>query len=388
MDRPSRITDPYAIALSQLERFVKGRWWMARATVLLVLLSLFLHYPSRHHLNDHLSGITEETNWTNLIQQRDAPFTPVAHAPGSHWEKTAFRLTVPLVARALDLGPLGIYRLQVLLGILLIALVLGLAQQITRHRVHALLFTAGLVFTFAGSAAFFDTWGHRDPYAFFLLVLALAVRSPWVVGPAVLLAAFTDERALVASLGVLLFHTLRPDPPQGQPRQRVGPVLLAVAGAWLIYAALRAWLSARFGLRTPMDEVGLVTLLQQLDAVVWGLWSGLEAAWVLLVAFLAVLLLERRWGTLLAFALALLLVMAVAAGVRDVTRSMAYGFVLLFPALVWLVDRLPKERLTALLFMACLVSLLHPMTYTFGGSKLYPVDPIPIKVLRLFAPPS
>lgn len=382
-----RFANPYGAILRALERFVGGPWWITKSTLVLVFLSLFLHYPSLHHLKDHLSGITEEPNWTNLEQQRDAPFIAVDHVPGSYQENTQLRLTVPLLARLLDLGPEGIYRLQEFLGILLIAMSLSLAQRLTGRRVDALLFTAGLVFTFAGSAAFFDTWGHRDPFAFFLLMLALAVPSAWVVGPAVLLAAFTHECALVASVGVLLFHALRPTPSEGPPRRSLA-LILAVPLAWVAVAALRSWLGSRYGLRTPVDQVGLHTFLQQLDGMLWGLWSGLEAAWVLLLAFLVLLFAERRWGTLLAYGLALLLVVAVAAGMRDVTRSMAYGFVLLFPALAWLAARLRKEQLRALLFMACLVSMLHPMSYTFGDAKLYPVDPIPVKALRLLVPGS
>jgi hypothetical protein len=349
---------------------------------LLVLLSFLFHFPSYHHLRGHLDGSAPEATWRTLETQRDAPLTPQEHAAGTHEEKTALRLTVPLIARVLHLGPLGIHLLQVVLGMAMLFLVLGLAQRITGERVAALLFTAGLVFTFAGSAAFFDTWGHRDPFAYFFLALALAGRHPMVVGGALLLAAFTDERGWTAGVAVVLFHALQ----AGQwQRTAVDARTVAAAVALLLVFPLRAFLDARFGLGTPLHDVGLDTLFSQIDALPWGLWSGLEGAWLLPVAAGLALLSARQGVQFALLGVALLAVMLPAMGVRDVSRSMAYGYVLLFPALAILCSRLGRRALLGLLVAALVVSALHPMVYTFGDGRLYAVDPAWVKALRLWA---
>jgi hypothetical protein len=373
--------DLYHSAMAWLERALAGNKWMGKATVVLTLLSLFLHFPSNIHLRMHLSGERLESTWTAIEQQRDHPFTPQAHRVGSHEEKTAYRLTVPLIAKAFSLGPLGIYILQFLLGIAMIRLALAIAFRHCADRGMALLFTAGLVFIFPGSAAFFDTWGHRDPFAYFFLVLAIwSTRAP-LVFVAVFLAAFTDERGLIASAFVLLYHMLEQrGPGEGRLLSRQ---VIAVVLAWVAYFAGRLALSHFTDLRTATGGIGVADMLDRIDPLMWGLWSGLEGAWLIVMVFFAALFVARERQRLLLYGTAFTVVMVVALLVTDITRSMAYGFMLLFPALAWLHRRLAPEHLRVLLLFACVVSLIHPMYYTFGNSTLYAVDPLYIKVLRL-----
>jgi len=382
--RTTPALDPYGWAIARLDRALGGPRWMLRATIALVLLSLFLHFPSCQHLRQHLSGEHPEENWTNIERQRDALLSPHAHLEGSRLDKTTFRLTVPAVAKVLQLGPLGIYVLQFLLGLALVWLLLSVAYRHTGDRVTAALFAAMVVCAYAGSAAFFDTWGHLDAFAYFLLALALAARRAPVVFLAVFLAALTDERGLVASAFVLLYHLLEGPGVGHKRRWTMGTAVLAVVGAWAAYFACRAALAQSCGFRTSTAGIGPGTLLEQIDALAWGLWSGLEGGWLVVAAFLVALLMARDvWRTVL-YGGALLVLLLVAIMVTDITRSMAYGFVLLFPAMAWLACALPPERLRALLFFAALVSVLHPMYYTFGDGQLYPVDPVFIKALRLF----
>ncbi len=374
--------DPYGRLLSGLEHFVKGDRWKLRSTLVLVLLSFFLHYPSYQHLHQHLSGELIEENWSHVEWQRDALLSPASEVESDRLKKTTFRLTVPVIARTLHLGPLGIYLLQVLLGVLLIHLTLTLAHRHTQDRVMALFFTTGLVCTYAGSAAFFDTWGHFDAFAYFLLVLALASRRAPVIFGAVLLAAFTDERALIASAFVLLYHGLERRDGATTGSRSTWPAVVAVCASWSTYFAVRYCLNVQHGFATDTSGIGMAVMWEQINPLAWGLWTGLEGAWLLVLAFFVMLGLARDGKRMGLYGGALLVLIVVTSMVTDLTRSMAYAFVMLFPILAWLHGRLHADQLRTLLFFACLVSLLHPMYYTFGKDLLYPVDSMPIKALR------
>ena len=373
--------DLYRVAVDRLERAFAGKRWKSKATLLLTLVALFFHFPSNQHIRQYMSGERLETTWTTIEGQRDHPLTPQAHRVGSHEEKTAYRLTVPLIAKAFGLRPLGIYVLQFLLGIALIRMVLSIAFRHTGDRGMAVLFTTGLVFIFPGSAAFFDTWGHRDPYAYFFLVLALFSTRASIIFLGVLLAAFTDERGLIASAFLLLYHQF--EQPGKVSRTALSMNAMAVLSAWGSYFALRIGLAHFTELSTGTGGIGVRAVLEQIDPLTWGIWSGLEGAWLIVTVFFVGLFVtgDRLRAVLYGGALSVVILTTVL--VTDLTRSMAYGFVLLFPALAWLHAVLRPQQLRALLFFACLVSVLHPMYYTFGNSTLYAVDPVYIKMLRL-----
>lgn len=371
--------DLYGSIVRSLEAVVGGRHWKVRHTILLVALSFILHFPSFQHIRRHLSGAVPEATWTALMAQRDHPFTQQQHAAGSHEEKITFRLTVPLIAKVLHAGPWGVYAIQVVLGVLLLYFTLLLAERITQDRVSALLFTAGIMLIYPGSAAFFDTWAHRDPFAYFFLVLALVAQRWSVVALALFLAAFTDERALIVAPFVLLFHAWE--------RRAEGGVSCAYAGllAMIIYGAVRYALAYTMHLSMGTDGIGIAVLLNGLDPLSWGIWSGLEGAWSLVLVFFVCLWKLRDRRRLLGYGIPLLLIIATTGMVTDLTRSMAYGFVLLFPALARCKQVLPPVQLNVVLLVATVISLLHPMYYTFGYALLYPVDPLWVKVLRWFA---
>lgn len=378
------MVDPYARSITWLEHLTSGKRWVLKATALLFALSMFFHFPSYNYLTGYLNGTELNPRWDAFKQQRDHPFTPVTHKVGSHQEKIAFRLTVPCMARIAQLGPVGVYAVQVVLGLIMIAMVLSLCERITGDRTASLLCAGGIVFTYAGSAAFFDVWGLFDAFAYFFLIMALTLRQPAAIAGAIFLACFTDERALIAAPLVLLFHLTSTYDANGTTRSRTSMARsIACAVAVVAYLVTRWMLADAFGLRTGTGNIGIQTFFKEMDQVAWGLWSGLEGQWLVVAAFFIVLWTALdRWKSL-TWVLALGLVSCSAVMVWDVTRSMAYGFVVLFPAIAYLAPRLGLPKLRVLLFFACLVSLLHPMYFTFGQARVIPVDGVPLRALHL-----
>lgn len=380
--------DLYAPVQAWLHRFLSGERWKWKATFWLVALSLFFQFPAYNYLWAHLTGAEVNPFWEHIQEQRHHLLTYTEQPPGSHLEKTTYRLTVPFLAWLFHLGTAGLYALQFLLGIALVWLTLTFCERQHGDPTDAFLFTAGLVFTYAGSAAFFDIWGQRDPFGYFFLVLALFTRNPWIAFGSTLLAGFADERALIASSLVLLHHSMdRTEMKEQRPaRPRFGNTVFAVLCAWVVYLLLRFALSHFLGFRAGTGELGLTMFFRNLDQLLWGLWSGLEGQWLIVLVFAVFLWRseQRYWCVL--FLVGLTAVAATALLVDDTTRSMAYGFIVLFPAYAWLAHRADKRQVRVVLLFAVLVSLIHPLYFKLGTGSMIPVDPVFMKALHALQP--
>ena len=380
--------DLYAPVQARLQRFLAGDRWQWKATLWLVVLSLFFQFPAYNYLWAHLTGTEINPFWVHIQEQRHHLLTWTEQPAGSHLEKTTFRLTVPFIAWLLHLDTGALYILQFIMGVVLILLTLRFCVRENGDRVSAFLFTAGLVFTYAGSAAFFDIWGQRDPFGYFFLVIALFSRNPVVVLLSTLLAGFADERALIASSLVLLHHAL--NKPASAANDRSSSFLprtaLSVAGAWLAYGGIRFALMHYCGFRTGTGEIGLGMFFRNLDQLLWGLWSGLEGQWIILLVFLVFLWRTKNRSWSLLFLGALGAVAAAALLVDDTTRSMAYGFIMLYPAYTWLSRRADGRQAQVVLFFAMLVSFIHPLYFKLGTGSMIPVDPLFMKALHALQP--
>lgn len=366
------------------ERSLSGERWRLKWTFILFALALFCHFPHYNYLAGHLSGTEINPRWDAIMEQATAPLTfhRFEDDPTSHLEKIAFRLTVPALSYVTGLGPLGLFVLQNIMGLLLVWATLGIVARRTADRPAALMFTGLLVFTYAGAAFFFDLWGMLDCYGYFLLFWVLFAERAWIVTVCAFLAAFTDERACLALLIGAMCHATVPLTTGGF-RFKPGVKSLACVAGIVAYAASRVVLVHWGGFVTGQKHLGLLPFLSQLDQVAWGVWSGFEGAWLLIVAFFVVLWATGHRMLSLGYLATFGLVSAAAIAVWDVTRSMAFGFILLYPAVFMLASLIGMRRVRMILFFALAVCLIHPMYFTFGDAIVIPVDPVPIRALHV-----
>lgn len=374
------VLGPYHHLQALIGKIISGKYWVHVSAAVIICTSLFLHFPSYGYVIDHLVGDSSLPEWNNVLTQRDHLLTPQEHPPETHRAKTTFRLTVPLLARALFLDVAGLMVLSTVIGVLSVVLTLLLAHRLTNDRRMAFLFTACVTMTYAGSAAFFDVWGFFDGFGYFFLLLALYFHDRWyAVSAAVLLASFTDERALIASGVVLLYHWHE----QGRMgmRHRLPATVLACAAAWVVYFVIRWVLARYFGFQTHTDLVGFSVLRANETILMWSLWMMFEGGWLLVLPFLVAPFYQKKDPTQFFYLAGLLVIVTVGFCVFDVTRSLAYGFVLMFPALRYLAASIRPEQLGRILFVAATITLLQPMNFIMGGRELLSVDPLPLKVI-------
>lgn len=319
---PGRLLE--AFLRSRLGRWaVRGPW---QAPVLLIGIVVLFSFPSYdvalvlHEMDD---------NWQGVFTQVDAPFTDhTAQYPGeSHSGKLAYRFVPALLLRALGVRTMqGAMIVQFVLMMVFHALLYHVLLQLLRDPRQALATALPFCFVITGHVYASDYRGIFDTLALdFLLLAILLRRTAWVI-PALLLAFFTDERALMASPAIVLLGIFLDDQDRSMGsmiRGLCSRTALLIVGAWALYFGLRFSLGAVFGLRT--ESVDLWHYFKQnIPRLGYGLYIGLEGLYILAGMAATFLFRERRFAFLIAFLGCALLLHFFALSVVDINRSLSY----------------------------------------------------------------
>jgi hypothetical protein len=183
-------------------------------------------------------------------------------------------------------------------GVLLIIRSYKISSDIFKDSVAATFFTAGLVFIYFGRAGFI-TLPLFDAWAYFFGILALGYKNPFSIFLFSTLAAWVDERAVIALPIIIIFHQLRENSPaKFGIRQLMDLKLVSVAVllAFLAYIALRLTLTSYYDMRTPFGGFSAVVmnLKTNLQMIGFGLWSFFEGFWLLYLVACAHLLQNKN----------------------------------------------------------------------------------------------
>lgn len=343
-----------------VERRLSGRLWVPLAALLALLVAVVFSHPG---FGTNSAKFVERIRpgWSRVVQLKlDDPLHDMRSSfkEGSNQAKRTFRLTAPAVGYATRTGLTGtiVFEFACAYAVLHSAVLLGWRLLGTRS---AGFFAALLLAsTYFGTAVLkTGSFFWYDSVSYGLLLLAMNASGPTVRALALFAACFSDERALfVAPLTLIQWGATAE-----QRRAFRDEILATLAGAGA-YVAVRLWLSVTFGLRTATQGIGLGPSDPVLHQAVACLWAPFEGGWLLLGVG-AVALLAKPWpgrgfaqagfAFFGAYVLSCFLV-------GDVTRSMAFACVALFPLLRALQTRIEAARVRATLMLASLVSLLTP----------------------------
>lgn len=348
------------------------RAWLLLVAIIALLISWVSRLPQYHGQEDLPQRIDSQF----LTWQAHHPLTPnteflkpLEQYQGdelgrvSHLYKTSYRLTMPLLSR---LTPLGIWSWIVLPGIcgaIFFPIICLLASQLTGDRVTAALFTWAYAACAAGHQFFGEFWLlYGDGVAYLLLAVAALSQRPVVVFLSLFLAAFTDERGVVAG-GIIYF--LQSSRSGTLETWRLSSLWPRTSVMWATLAACASYLIARialhliFGLKN--DQSALLTLdvlLHHLrHNIPHHLFGAFETLWILPLLALVAAFAVRNLSWALCFLA--LLCGAVVCGfvVLDLQRSLAFMFPLLFCSL-WALAKEPALTLRRLMTAVLLISLL------------------------------
>ncbi len=337
--------------------------------LLAIVLSLFLSFP---HPKVFLQ--MDSTPEAQAFLWKCAhPFTTIDAESGSHFAKLNFRMLPALAGHLFGSNVILCRLLEASGSVLLLWASLLLGYRITRDRQMAILCCLFASSVFAGTSGFVESRFMFDSFAISLLVFALLFRQNSVLpGMFVFLAAWTDERALVASALVWLYYFLRTGTGAVDlVRFHKEKVVWSVYLAWAGYGAGRWYLSSAYGFETDGENVGISLLIHQLNNLALGLWSGFEGGWILIVCAGVALWLRRQRFMLFLLGLALLAVCVTAFSVIDITRSIAYGLPAFFLCLQILNEEGRDDPVRIYLTAAVVISILWPSLYAGGKGGVW-----------------
>jgi hypothetical protein len=185
---------------------------------------------------------------------------------------------------------------------------------------------------------------------------------------AVLIAGFTDERAIVGSAAAFLYWLSAATTDGGDDSRRHGrAALIAIGAAWLAYFGLRLYLTYAFGLKTGTSDYLFQTRILWHHAnlsIPYGVLTVFQGLWLWIAVGMIALYVSGRVIILLGFVATLACVLAIALSVFDIQRSLGYAFLLL--PVAWQTRGLKRDTVCTLarscfILGICLVVPAHTM---------------------------
>jgi len=356
-------------------RVVAGRFWRFKALTAVLALTLLRAFPRLRRAGmavrrGNLGSVQP------LMEHPWADPTTLPHpADDARLRNLTFRRTPFLLARLLRLRQTGMLMVLAASGVALLYGTLAIAGSVSSRKA-ALYICVAAACSWAGETDFHDLrGGYFDAMALTLLILAMQAAWP-SAALCVFLAAWTDERSLLASVFVVLFAALR-----GNGRMK----LLAAPFGWVAYGATRWLLASQGSMAGTTGGVGWATLAQQANAIPLGLWSGLGGCWILIVAGIASAVLQKRYKLFAGLCAAVGLVMLAAAAITDITRTAAYAFPAVLVSVALLARGEPIESVEKLAAAAAVVSWIVPTYYVQGSQGFWWLYPLPVQVVRWMA---
>ena len=332
------------VIFSKLDRIflwlTEKRYWALWIGAASIAFSMLAHTP--------LSSMTDFSGWeyTIIKKQIANPLTPidfqqfraVADAVSplgavslSHWDKIAFRLSIPIIGKVLNTGAASFIVVNYIAGFLFFPLFAHVANTLLQDRLSAAYVTVAFSLSFAGTHFFNDnTLG--DGFAWLCLLAAIYFRHPLLIFAAVLIAAFTDERALLGSAAAFLYWlgnaTTRA---RKDSRHNEWARAIAIVVAWLAYLGLRWYLSYSFGLKTGTTELFRSVIIRDNseNSIPYQLLDVFQGLWVWIPIAVIALYISERFFVLFGFLTTLACTLAVALVVWDFQRSVGYSLLLL-----------------------------------------------------------
>ncbi|WP_229203356.1 hypothetical protein [Dyadobacter jejuensis] len=359
-----------------------------------VALSLFLAFPPYTLLLDHFSASGAKLDaWLFIHNQAQDLLHPADYTLGVRREAMVFRWVLPALYYLTGGKLLVILGVQFALAVGFIYLLGRFCYQLFQNKVLTALVLLAVSNIFVSVWSFADVHGYGDGIAYFFILLALTSQKKWVVGLAMLVAYFTDERAVVAGGYVLIFWAIIQADRDGKAdfwsilKSMFTGRSLMVWLAWVLYLSIRMYVKYTYFQAHHYSAVGLPVMFenQHRNGIGSSLWTAFEGTWLLLLAGALILKLQKRNWLLLLFVLGFLVLITTGIYVHDIDRAFGYGFPFILLSVAILKRHTSTPVLTLLLFIAMVLCVLEPQVFTMGYNKIVWLEPLPVKGLMVLS---
>jgi len=371
-----------------LSPLISSSAWKIKSALFIGFLSIMLASPRIHMMNEYVNSDTGL--WTVIIRKSNHLTDPLKDLPqSSHAAKKKLRLTVPIIAKCLNLNAWTIYLLQVILGFFSIFFFLSVIYPISNDKLLAFLSTASFAFIFAGKCAFIDIAGHLDAWPFFFALLALFTRFRLLQLICCLAIIWSDERGYILSgLTVFtLFIIENFNATVKNEKSKVNYWAFISLSAIPISIGIRNYLTSNYNLGTnyldPANDVGLDLFFTQIEQRFFiSSLIQFEGFWILFFTAIAVLLRHKKYILTALFAGFLLVNTLSSFIVGDIIRSASYGFPLIFIAYL-IIKKLEPSWIYSTVLLVFIISFIIP-PFQYLGENISYYSPFPFYYVFYF----
>jgi hypothetical protein len=373
-----------------LESKLSDRNWLWKLTLISIALSLFLAFPPYTLLIDHFRpGGTRLDAWVFIQNQAQDLFHPKDMSYDVRRENMIFRWTLPLLSFLTGHNVLVILLVQTVLGVLFIKKIADYIFSLSQDKVATALFVIALANTFVCVWTFADVHGYGDGFAYFFLLAALLSRYPLIIFPALQIAFFTDERAVVAGGYLILWYMVIKAYQQNDfsfPalfKTILSKESLTVIISWAVYFAIRFYVQSRYFENHSYSTIGTPVLFANAHRNGLGssIWGAFEGTWLLLLGAALILILQRHYWLLAALFVGFCVLVATGIYVHDIDRALAYGFPFILAATYILIHSASSQSVRLIFFFTMIVCVVHPQVFYMGYNKILWLEPLPVKAL-------
>jgi hypothetical protein len=317
------------------------KWGTAKLAIGIFLFFSFIYFPEIIYKRVSADWTTTDKIVQTFVNDKiKAPFTPYLNAEKwDHFRKRDLRITPYLVGITLHFESIKLFYLQALLLFpLFIYLSLKSFHSLTHDPITTFWATLALLFCYVGNSFPYDTFFY-DSFAYIGLLAAFYWRKNILVIPILLATFFVDERSIIPAGLILILDKLTAEPAELSMIYQLKSLTInnAFLGKFLLaciaYLAIRVYLYNNYQLATPIGNdsgVSLGLAFIHKFKVPFAIFSAFKLNYILIVLALTKLLRSKAWIFSIAFSTAILLIFITSTAVEDVTRSLAYGFLLIF----------------------------------------------------------
>jgi hypothetical protein len=342
-----------------VEAFTRQKYWKIYLALICGVYCILSNVPAYTSLtHGQARGIAV---WNRINRQIDHPFVgDTTNDPESHEARTTFRLSPPLIGKMLPTENklyrmTGLFVIQTICGFIFFYLLLVFAEANFTNRLFSFLLPCCFAVLYAGKTFFCDTIFFFDGLAYLFLLASVCSRRPLLVFGSLFLAFYTDERALIGSGFVMLYHVL-----QVREGKRHRPAIISIVAAIVAYMATRFYMQAQWGMTTPSSDVTLATTTAHtyFSFIMLGIFTAFKSFWLIFI--LGLFYIKGFWPRTI-YSITLLTVILGGISVFDFSRSISYGFVGLLAVLVYLYKEQSRTVvLNKLMLVLFITSFLNP----------------------------
>ncbi|MEA5138001.1 hypothetical protein [Arcicella rigui] len=357
-----------------LTTHLQKKHWVFVLSFLVFLLFSVIYFPEIVRKRIHNDWTHNDQLMQQFVNNKiENPLKPTLNfAPGEHYRKRDLRITPYIIANVFHLNALRLFYLQLLLLPLFLFFSVSLLVQITKSPPISFWATVALLFSYVGNSFNYDTLFY-DSYAYFALLMALYFSGNLFCVFFLLLSYFVDERSLVPSMIIPLFVGLTKysiETTKENFKTFFQKMIWQNRSFWMVFVSMLVYVLVRvifyinYHLNTPVGANSGVTIglaFKYGTKLPYAIYSSLKLNFLLIFCTCFYLFRKQYYFVGLWFLAVFLMSFLVGTAVEDVTRSLAYSYLLVY--IVYLISIQIKENISNFIYFIAFVNIFTP-TFT------------------------